>query len=80
MWSQQPAVACGLSLRGVAALRDPPEEVVTLLLLVHEDEDLALFVELPEDLQQSEEALILRPQLHVLRDVAVHHAAASHLC
>ena len=34
---------------------------------------------LPQDLQQAQEAVLLGPQLHVLRDVAVHHAAPAHL-
>lgn len=60
-------------------LEKVPEEVVTVVLCVHKDDDLARLVPFAQNLQQPQETIILWPNLHKLCDVCVDHTTAANL-
>ena len=61
-----------------SCLEEVTEEVVALVLAADKDQDLAPLVPLAENLEQSEEALlVVGPQLHDLGNVLVHHRSAA---
>ena len=49
------------------------EQVVTQVLRRHKNQDLAILIELAQDLQKAKEAISLRPNFYELGDVLVHH-------
>lgn len=60
-------------------LEQVPEELVALLLGVHEHEHLALLLPLAQELQKPHESLVGLSDLDVLGDVRVDHAPATDL-
>ena len=62
----------------VAAAQQVTEQIVRLLLLVHEDQDEALIVPLAQDLQQTRELLFLRAYFDRLRHLRSHLRASAH--
>ena len=62
-----------------AYVQQVSEEVVALVLRLHEDKHFATLTPLAQDLEQPQEALAFRPELNTLMDVLVDDAAAAHL-
>ena len=62
----------------VAAAQQVTEQIVRLLLLVHEDQDESLIVPLAQDLQQTRELLFLRAYFDRLRHLRSHLRASAH--
>lgn len=60
-------------------LEKVPEEVVTVVLCVHKDDNLARLIPLAQNLQEPQETIILWPNFHKLCDVCVDHTTAANL-
>ena len=60
-------------------LEQVPEQLVALLLGVHEHQDFALLLPLAQQLQQAHEPVLRLPDLNELSDVLVDNAAPTDL-
>jgi hypothetical protein len=60
-------------------LEQVSEQIVTLVLGVNKDDDLANLVPLPEDLKQTQEPVLFGSDLDKLGNVCINNAAATDL-